>query len=71
MDDLIETIKEIALTTVKNQPGLLVENCCDNAPVTLIFEEWGVAWHDGVRRWNRGKLISAECSKCGKHLQIK
>ncbi|XEQ99458.1 hypothetical protein SPX_43580 [Sporomusa paucivorans] len=47
-----------------------VESCCDNANIIATYKETGVAWPDGVRRWNRGPVVKYECAKCGRELHF-
>lgn len=58
------------LTTLKNNPRILIENCCSGANVFTTYNEWGIQRADGVRRWNRGALLSCECVVCGKELHF-
>ena len=57
-------------TNLKSNPNFWVEDCCNGAEVIRTYQQWGVRYADGVRRWNDGVTTACECSKCGKKLSF-
>jgi hypothetical protein len=58
------------MTNLKSDPSLYVERCCEGADIVRTFEQWGIAWPDGVRRWNGNKTVACHCAECGRELEF-